>query len=180
MRLRIRLLLLVLASLWRKPMGILEESVLNLRVLPNDIDVTGITNDRFLSLMDLGRMDIVFRIGLLKSMFKKKWVPLATFATVRFRYPLKLFQKYQLRTRVVWWDDSTIYCEQIFERKNRVVATGYVCATFRGKKGSISPNEMLLETGQTPTKPEEPEIVSMLKGIENFIHTSQQEIRTTS
>ena len=86
MRLRIRLLLLVLASLWRKPMGVLEESVLNLRVLPNDIDVTAIVNDRLVALMDLGRMDIVFRMMWFKSMFKRISVDLSTFATVRFRY----------------------------------------------------------------------------------------------
>ena len=34
-------------------MRLLDESVLNLRVLPNDIDVKKITNDRFLALMDL-------------------------------------------------------------------------------------------------------------------------------
>jgi acyl-CoA thioesterase FadM len=155
-------------------MGVLDESVLNLRVLPNDIDITNITNDRFLALMDLGRMDIVFRTGLLKSMFKNKWVPLTTFATIRFRYPLKLFQKYQLRTRILWWDDATIYCKQVFERKGRVVATGYACASFRGSHGSIPPNEMLTETGQTVTKPSEPEILAKLRGIENTIHKSQK------
>ena len=83
-------------------MRLLDESVLNLRVLPNDIDVKKITNDRFLALMDLGRMDIVFRTGLLKLMFKNKWVSVATCDTIRFRYPLKVFQKYQLRTRLVF------------------------------------------------------------------------------
>ena len=47
-------------------MKTLDESVLNLRVLPNDIDIIKITNDRFIALMDLGRMDIAFRVGLLK------------------------------------------------------------------------------------------------------------------
>ena len=41
-------------------MRLLDESVLNLRVLPNDIDIKKITNYRFLALMDLGRLDIVF------------------------------------------------------------------------------------------------------------------------
>ncbi len=88
MRLRLRLLLLLLSSIWKKPKYGLDEFVLNLRVLPNDIDVTKITNDRFLAVMDLGRMEVIFRTGLLKSMFKNKWVPLTTFETIRFRYPL--------------------------------------------------------------------------------------------
>ena len=85
-------------------------------------------------------MDIAFRTGLLKLMFKNKWVPLTIFDTIRFRYPLKVFQNYQLKTRIVWWDDTTAYFQQIFERNGRVVATGYVCATFLASNGSISPD----------------------------------------
>lgn len=175
MRLRLRLFLLLLSSIWRKPIGLLDESILNLRVLPNDIDVTKISNDRFLALMDLGRMDIAFRSGLLKSMIKKKWVPLATFDTVRFRYPLKVFQKYQLRTRIVWWDDTSGYFKQVFERKGRVVATGYVCATFLGPNGPIPPVEILAETGKVSTIPDEPKAVSKLRELEALIHETQRE-----
>jgi chromatin segregation and condensation protein Rec8/ScpA/Scc1 (kleisin family) len=59
----------VLSSFWKKPIGILDEFILTLRVLPNDIDITKISNDRYLALMDLGRMDIAIRLGLMKSMF---------------------------------------------------------------------------------------------------------------
>ncbi len=175
MRLRLRFILLVLSSFWKKPMGVLDDSVLNLRVLPNDIDITKTSNDRFIALMDLGRMDVAFRVGLLKSMFKNKWVPLATFDTIRFRYPLKIFQKYQLRSRIVWWDNTTFYFKQVFERKGRVVATGYVCATLLGSNGSIPPSEILAEIGQPVTKPSEPEIVAKLRETERLIHETQKE-----
>ncbi|MBT3045225.1 MAG: thioesterase family protein [Candidatus Thiodiazotropha sp. (ex Codakia orbicularis)] len=175
MRLRLRLLLLLLSSLLKKPIRLLDESVLNLRVLPNDIDVKKISNDRFLALMDLGRMDIAFRAGLLKSMIKNKWVPLATFDIIRFRYPLKAFQKYQLRTRIIWWDDRTGYFKQVFERKGRVVATGYVCATFLGANGPIAPDDILAEIGQSSIRPSEPKIVAKLRELEALIHETQSE-----
>jgi len=175
MRLRLRLLILVLSSFWNKPIYSLSESVLNLRVLLNDVDITKITSDRFLALMDLGRLDIVFRAGLLKLLFKKKWVPMATFQTIRFRYPLKVFQKYQLRSRIVWWDETTFYVKHIFERKGRVVATGFVCANFLGSNGPIPPSKVLAETGQSITKPNEPEIVAKLREIESLIHETQKE-----
>jgi hypothetical protein len=79
MRLRLRLIWLIISSIWRKAMDLTDESVLSLRVYPNDVDVTRITNDRYIALMDLGRMDIAFRVGLLRPMWKGKWVPLATF-----------------------------------------------------------------------------------------------------
>ena len=99
MRLRLRLLWLILASLWRKPLEILDESILSLRVLPNDIDISKITNDRYLALTDLGRIDLAVRNGLLQTMFKRRWAPLTYVVMIRFRHPLVVFQKYQLRTQ---------------------------------------------------------------------------------
>jgi acyl-CoA thioesterase FadM len=166
----------MLASLWRVPLKVLDESVLTLTVLPNDIDILKITNDRFIALMDLGRMDIAFRVGLIKTMFRRRWVPLASFATIRFRYPLKMFQRYQLRTRILYWDDDTFYFQQHFERKGRRVATGYVCATLLGPAGHISPKTILAEIGQPVTRPERPEIVSRLQALGDLIHQEQQEL----
>jgi len=102
MRLRLRLLWLILTSFWKQPIVILDEAILDLRVLPNDIDITKITNDRYSAIMDLGRIDYAFRCGLRNVMVKNHWIPVATYNTLRFRYPLKIFQKYQLKTRVLW------------------------------------------------------------------------------
>ena len=177
MRLRLRLLLLIISSLWRKRINILDESVLNFRVLPNDIDVTKITNDRYISIMDLGRMDIAFRVGLMKPMIKKKWAPLATFNTIRFRYHLKLFQKYKLHTRIVYWDKKTFYFEQRFERHGRIVATGYVSSTALGPEGPICPEEIIAEIGHSVIRPPKPDIISKLQAIDNMIHKSQKEMK---
>ena len=174
MRLRLRLLFLVITSLWRRPMGVTDESVLAFRVLPNDVDVTRITNDRFIALMDLGRMDAAFRVGLLGVMFRRRWVPVATFDTIRFRYPLKLFQRYLLRTRVVWWDETTFYFQQIFERKGRPVATGYVCATALGPSGPIPPHEVIEAARHAPELPPQPAIVPRLREMERLIRDTQR------
>ena len=175
MRLRLRLIWLILSSFWKRPLGLLEESVLNLRVFPNDVDLSKISNDRYIALMDLGRMDLGFRVGLRKAMVKKKWGPVATFHTIRFRYPLKVFQKYQLKTRVIWWDDTTFYWEQTFERKGRVIATGYVSSTLANKNGRILSKAMMEEAEQDVIKPEEPEVVARLRDIEKLIHETQED-----
>ena len=175
MKLRLRLFWLFLSSFWRPSLGLLDESVLDLQVLPNDVDVSKISNDRFFALMDLGRMDIAFRGGLLRAMFKNKWIPVATLNTIRYRYPLKVFQKYQLKTQIIWWDDKTGYFRQIFERKGRVVASGYVCATFLGPGGTVAPEDIFNAIGHTLEKPDEPEIVKSLKELESRVRESQQE-----
>lgn len=175
MRLRLRLIWLFLSSFWKKPLGFLDESVLDLRVLPNDIDITKVTSDRYSALMDLGRIDYALRCGLRHAMFKKKWIPVATFITIRFRYPLKIFQKYQLKTRIIWWDERTFYCEQIFERNGRVVTTGHMGAIFFNKNGQISSNVVIKEIGQSVIKPQESEVIAKLREIQSLIHDTQKD-----
>ncbi len=90
---RLRLIWLFLSSFWKKPSIFLDESVLNLRVLPNDADVSKVSNDRYTAIMDLGRVDIGLRVGLRKAMTTKFWQPVVSFNTIRFRYPLKYLRE---------------------------------------------------------------------------------------
>ena len=175
MRLRFRLLWIILTSFFKKLIVNLDEAVIEFRVLPNDVDITKVTSDRYTALMELGRIDYAFRSELGKLMIKNKWIPVATFDTIRFRYPLKIFQKYQLKTKVIWWDDTTLYWEQIFERKGRIVATGYVSATIMDKNGVIPSKDILAIIGPGVIKPDRPEIVAKLKDAENLIHETQME-----
>jgi len=174
MRLRFRLFLLILRLLLRNPAEGLAESVLALRVLPNDVDVAKITNDRYIALMDLGRMDLIFRMGLLRTMLRKRWAPVASFCTIRFRHPLRAFQKYLLRTRFIYWDDCTFYMQQDFERKGRIVATAYSCGTFLGENGAVKPQEILTELGTPVTRSEMTEFIAMLQELDESIHREQK------
>ncbi len=173
MRLRFRLLWVLLTALWQGRMEIFAESVLTSRVWPHDVDVLKITNDRFLALMDLGRMDIAFRVGLLPAMMRRRWVPLATFTAIRFRHPLKLFQKYRLHTRIIYWDAHTFYFEQRFEREHRTLATGYVCATFLGPHGPVSPATIVAAAGRSVVPPAIPPLVARLQAAEAEMHQIQ-------
>lgn len=175
MRLRLRLLWLIIASLWRKRMNVLDEFVLSFTVFPNDIDISKITDDRYLAITDLGRVDLTLRVGLAKTLIKRKWVPLATHATLRFRYPLRIFQTYQLRTRIIFWDDETFYLRHLFQRHGRTVATGYVCASFLGPNGRVCPADILAELKQVVVRPERPDVVRRLQELETMIHHEQRE-----
>lgn len=58
MRLRLRLLWLLLLSPWHRRLHVLDEFVLSLTVLPNDVDVSKMTDDRYLAIADLGRVGL--------------------------------------------------------------------------------------------------------------------------
>jgi hypothetical protein len=70
-------------------------------------------------------------------------------AVIRFRRGLGPFECYELRTRVVWWDDKWFWIEQRFERNGRVLATGAVKGLFRQPTGNVPTPEVLGQLGVT-------------------------------
>lgn len=162
--------------LWRKPLNPHDDSLLTFTVLPNDVDVSRISNDRYIAITDLGRMDLAFRNGLFRTMLRDKWAPVATLVTMRFRHPLKLFQRYRLRTRIIYWDEDGFYLLQQFERKGRVVATGYVCATLLGPHGRVAPQDVLAKVRQSAARPEASGIVLQLQELNARIQQGQREM----
>lgn len=112
MNLWFRLLRVLIAACLARRQGLLHASTIQFRVLPHDLDLNmHMNNARYLSLMDLGRVDLVCRCGLWRSMAAKRWQMVIGGAMVRFRRPLKLFQRLTLSSRVVGWDDRWFYIE---------------------------------------------------------------------
>jgi acyl-CoA thioesterase FadM len=144
MNLLIRLIIVFIEGRFRRKLHPLSESVLHMRVLPNDLDLNmHMNNGRYLAIMDLGRMDLLLRAGLLPLLFKHRWQPLAGAVNIRFRQSLLPFAKYRIHTKIVAWDEKWFYIEQRFEKKNRLIANAHVKALFRSPKGNVRPEEIL-------------------------------------
>ena len=101
MNLYIRLLLCILKSIRAPRMDILDKSVLRFHVLPTDLDFNmHMNNGRYLTIMDLGRLDVMIRTGLIKRVTDKSHAPVVGSAKIRFRLPLLPFQAYDLETQI--------------------------------------------------------------------------------
>jgi acyl-CoA thioesterase FadM len=86
-----------------------------------DADLSVANNSSFLRLMELGRLDLMARSGFLKHVVRNKWaLPLAS-AHVLFRRPLKRWQRFTLKTRVICWQQEWVFIEHIMESKGKVV-----------------------------------------------------------
>jgi len=128
MNLWLRFLWLLITSRFRPRLSPpFDVSVLNLIVLPNDLDIYGhMNNSRYLAVMDLGRMDAFLRSGLVSATRGAGWNPVLSAAKVRFRRELRLFQRFRLETRILFWEDTTFVMEhRIIARlgEREVVAT---------------------------------------------------------
>lgn len=116
MNLWLRLLWLLLTARWRGPLSLLREpSTLRFRVWPHDLDLSfHLNNGRYLTLMDLGRLDVMVRSGLWREVLHHKWTPIASAVTIRFQRELRPFQTFRLDTKLLCWDASLVVMEQIF------------------------------------------------------------------
>ncbi|GEN10340.1 Acyl transferase domain-containing protein [Myxococcus fulvus] len=143
----LRLFQTLLHGALRGRVGPLEESVTRWRVLPSDLDLFGhMNNSRYLAMMDLGRVDLLVRAGLLPQVLRHRWVVPVGETSLQFRDSLRLFESYELGTRLVSWDEQWLYFQQEFRRPSepgRPVVTGQVRAVFRDANGTVPPAQVL-------------------------------------
>lgn len=113
------------------PFGV---SKLRFWVLPNDVDTNlHLNNGRYFTIADLGRTDLLIRMGLLKLVLKEGLQPMVSGSAIRFRRELKPFQGFTLESRIVCWRATTFVMEHRFVADGKDgLATTYAIALVRG------------------------------------------------
>lgn len=145
MNLLLRLaLVLVGTALGRRLAAPTEAVVLHLRVLPNDLDLNlHMTNSRFLSVMDLGRVALIARSGLWRHALDNRWAPVVGGIRIGFRRSLSPLQRYRLETRIIGWTEHVMVARQRFllgpPAAEELAAEAHVRSLFlhRGRKVPI-------------------------------------------
>ena len=167
MNLIFRLLALCISTLFGRqiihPLGVSE---IHSRVWPLDLDANlHMNNGRYLSIMDLGRLDLMMRIGVVGQVLKNKWMPVLSAATIRYRLPLNPFQKFRLDTKIAWWDDKWFFIEQQFvlmggDKDGAVAAIAFVKGSLydRQKRETVPSQDLIALFGDI-TKPEKPDYI---------------------
>lgn len=151
----IRLLWVLLTARFRPPCPVLGPCYTSLRVGFTDLDVLRhVNNGVYLSMGDVGRMDLLLRSGLWARL--KRTMPFAVVAaeTIQFSRPLNLWQAFRLETSVLGWDERFFYLQQRFLRGEQAVATAVVALRFlRRSGGTVGPEEVLATAGQQLSSP---------------------------
>ncbi|HTQ71037.1 MAG TPA: thioesterase family protein [Acidocella sp.] len=145
MNLIFRLIYVILGA-WRRPkLGMEDVSALDFRVWPLDLDLNlHMTNSRYLSLMDLGRTDLILRSGAWAAMRRERLGVVLAGAAMRFRRSLSPFARFTLATRLLGWDERWMYVEQVFSGPQGVACSAVVRAAFV-KAGRLVPPGPVLE-----------------------------------
>jgi len=155
MNLILRMLYVLILSRFRERLypGNLS-SLLSLRVLPNDLDINlHMNNGRYLTVCDLNRVDLFIRSGLMKSMVKRKWMPIIAEHTMVYKKPLGLFERYDVLLEVTHWDEKYFYMTHIFSNAQRVIAEGTSKGVVWARgSGVVQPQEVIVAIEQDMNK----------------------------
>ena len=144
MNLILRMLRVLIAARFRPRVSALEETVVAFRVWLNDLDpLLHMNNGRYLTIMDLGRNDAYIRSGMSALVRRRGWFPVVAGETIRFRESLNPLQRYDLRTRLVGWDERSFYIRQVFVVGEREAAVAIVRIRFlRRSGGTVDADEV--------------------------------------
>jgi acyl-CoA thioesterase FadM len=151
-----RLFITLIKSPFKKKVGFLETCETKFIALPSDLDLNfHMNNGIYFSLMDLGRLDYIFRSGFLKKLLKQGMYPLVASQMIRYNKSINLFARFKIRTNTIGWDDKFFYLKQEFiSETDQTLAVAVVKARFKIRKaGGVKPSDLAILCDIDPTSP---------------------------
>ncbi len=158
MNLWLRMLWLWMAGRTRPPVPVLGPCRTPFRVSLFDLDVfRHMNNGRYFTIMDLARVDMMRRSGLMPRLTAAGFFPVVTASSMFFRKSLNWRDRFEIETEVVAWDEKSLVLTQRFFAGSAEVATGLIRARFlRRTGGSVPVSEIIALTGdELPHPPTE-------------------------
>jgi acyl-CoA thioesterase FadM len=147
----------------RQPaIGMTDLHVSHHMVWPWDLDMFAeLNNGRTLTLYDLGRMGLGWRAGLIAALKEQKWGMTMAGSSARYRRRLRMFERFEMRSRAVCWDDKFTYLEQSMWKANGECASHVLYrSAVTDRNGIVSPERVLAAMGQDVISPPMPDWVA--------------------
>lgn len=161
-----RFLIATILGALRPRIDVLGTAVTRFTALPTDCDLNFHLNaGRFISFMDVARMDFLTRTRLIGPLLRQRWRPLMGGIVVRYRRSILPLRRFEIRSRIVGWDEKWFYVEHMVVKKGlkkKGIRDGALCAhayvrTLVQKRagGNATPREVLALAGreEVPSPP---------------------------
>jgi acyl-CoA thioesterase FadM len=142
----------------RRSVSLLATTSVRLRVWPTDLDIyRHVNNGRYLTLADIGRRDWFLRTGMMQWAARHGAQPVIGDAMAKFRRELRLFQAFDIQSRLLGWDRRWMFLEHRFLRGGRVIGVVAMRALFKGPGGTLDPGALLGALGEISESPTLPQ-----------------------
>lgn len=147
------------------------------RVLPSDLDLLlHMNNARYGREADVARAVHLARCGVLDALRELGASAVLAATCARYRRSLRLFEAFEVRTRLLAWDERAFYLEARFVRAR----DGFVCALLRSRQHVLGTTPERIVQHLCKRKVESPELPPDLKHWIAYNETSSQQLRAES
>lgn len=127
---------------------------------PWDLDFwQELNNGRTLTLFDLGRIPLGRRTGLIKALRANGWGLTVAGVSVRYRKRIKVFERVEMRSRAIGWDERFFYIEQSMWKRGEATTHGLYRTAVTSRDGIVPPPRVAEAMGLDPTSPPLPDWV---------------------
>lgn len=128
---------------------------------PWDLDPwVELNNGRTLTLYDLGRIPLGERTGLHSALKKKGWGMTVAGNTVRYRRRVKAFDRVQIVSRCIGWDNRFLYVEQSMWNGTECTSQQIVRGAVTSAAGIVPPERLMAAMGHQGESPALPDWVA--------------------
>ncbi|XP_028971716.1 protein THEM6 isoform X1 [Esox lucius] len=156
---------------------VLAEQSVPGRVLPHDLDYMGhMNNARYLRECDFARFHYYMRNGIFRTLHSLRATMVVGASTIRYRRSLAFWEAFDLRTRIVAWDDKSFFVEQQFVSQR----DGFISAVMLCRQNVLRSNPESILQLLCKRKVECPDYPEELQHWISFISASSQALRAQS
>ena len=149
----IRFITVAIKSFFYSKKSLDDICTLNMRVWLSDIDFNfHMNNAKYLTIGVLGRLWYARRTGLFKIIRQTGWKLVIVGTHITYHKSLLPFSTYQLKTKMVGWDDDWFYFEQHFEQKGKIAACLLVRMVFMKSGKRLENKQVALILGLSTTE----------------------------
>ncbi|CAB1437749.1 unnamed protein product [Pleuronectes platessa] len=168
------------AGVWSPPPALLysgSEQSIDGMVLPHDLDYMGhMNNSRYLRECDFARFHHYMRNGLFMASCRMGAKMVVGASTIRYRRSLAFREAFEIRTKVLGWDEKAFYLEQRFVSKK----DGFVSAVMLCRQNVVRCSPESVIEFVCKRKIECPKFPEDLQHWISFITASSQALRAES
>ncbi|XP_043923313.1 protein THEM6 [Protopterus annectens] len=167
-------LVVLLAHMKPKVKDILAEQSLGGIVFFNDLDFMGhMNNARYLRELDFARVSLYAANGIMHALRRLNGSVVLGASTIRYRRSLELFERYDIKTKIISWDEKAFYVEQRFVS----CRDGFICAVMLCRQNILrsTPGKVLQFLCKRTVDP--PDYPAELQHWLNYNETSSLKLR---
>jgi acyl-CoA thioesterase FadM len=129
-------------------MAVSAQRSLRFRALPFiDTDLTRMFTHSYASFMGLARWHLLFGSEFRAVALKNRWAPVTASEMINYRKSIRAWQTFELKTRILFWDDARFYVEHFFVLDETICARALVEGIVRGPEGILRPNDVFATLG---------------------------------